>query len=185
VVDIAGPSQVFGQIRKILRNIILISLNCFWCVGAWRCVAHILELPVATVFFAEESLTQKQDQHTVRMWCKPKLKSNILIYLLSSVLIMTDCYWRSQGGDWISPLITTDTAVQFLTKGYSVPEAQGSFLQVRCCWFLPELIWSYRNRSEGSETEVRIMVIRGINGRGACWWVVWLSWAQEAEEWIF
>jgi len=67
-------------------------LNCFWCVGAWRCVAHILELPVASFFFKEESLTQKQDRHTVRIWRKCKLKSNVVIYLLISVLIMTDCY---------------------------------------------------------------------------------------------
>jgi len=111
---------------------------------------------------------------------------NIVIYLLISVvLLITDCYWRSQSGDWISPLITTDTAVQLLTKGYSVPEAQGSFLQVGCCWFLPELIWSYSYRSEGSEAEVRIMVIRGIDGWGLCGWVVWLPWVQWAEEWIF
>jgi hypothetical protein len=58
VVDIARPSKAMFQIRNIL-----ILLSCFWCVGAWRWVANILELPVGTIFVAEQYLTQKQDQH--------------------------------------------------------------------------------------------------------------------------
>lgn len=116
---------------------------------------------------------------TTGMWCKPKLVSDIAIYLLSSVLMVTDCYWRSQSGDRVSALITSDTAVKFLTKGYCLPKAQSSFLQVGCYWFLPQLVWSYPYRSEGSQDKVRIMLIRGINGQVICGWVVWLPPAGE------
>jgi len=46
-----------------LEILLLTLLNCFWCVGAWRWVANILELPVASIFIKEKYLTQKQDQH--------------------------------------------------------------------------------------------------------------------------
>jgi hypothetical protein len=62
------------------------------CDGAWGCVANVFELPATSIFIKEELSCKIRINMTTRMWWKPKLINNIVIYLLNSLLMITDCY---------------------------------------------------------------------------------------------